>query len=280
MDDNKTLKWDQIHSDNPHGRYFHVVGGTPDVIGLSFGYAETGSSNDLAQSFSIPSLQLGCSAGYFSENYAMLPCSACPVGKYQPSYAAASCIPCPGDTTTATTGTVWLSSCNLCQPGICGHGSCSVVPTDFSTSCTCDFGYGGSDCTTAILHIVLYSLFSALVLLGLALFLWRKHRGKIGQYQWYSKLQEDLLDKSMRELEDLERVWKIEEQSLRRLHRIDFDSPGAYGEVWLAQWGDLQVLVRRLLVLIPLASAPYFSSFFSSSYPAFIIIMIRCFRWP
>jgi hypothetical protein len=48
------------------------------------------------------------------------------------------------------------------------------------------------------------------------------------------------------ELERLARVWDIDYSELEFVHRIDAESPGAFGEVWLAHWQDRDVAVKRL----------------------------------
>lgn len=48
------------------------------------------------------------------------------------------------------------------------------------------------------------------------------------------------------ELERLARVWDIDHSELEFVHRIDAESPGAFGEVWLAHWQDREVAVKRL----------------------------------
>ena len=41
-------------------------------------------------------------------------------------------------------------------------------------------------------------------------------------------------------------MWDIDYSELDFVKRIDAESPGAFGEVWLARWQDRDVAVKRL----------------------------------
>jgi serine/threonine protein kinase len=55
-----------------------------------------------------------------------------------------------------------------------------------------------------------------------------------------------LLGDTQKEVAQLERAWLIDESELRYIKRIDTTTPGAFGEVWLAEWDERKVAVKKL----------------------------------
>eukprot|EP00049_Salpingoeca_infusionum_P014574 m.275556 g.275556 ORF g.275556 m.275556 type:complete len:1468 (+) comp15697_c1_seq7:91-4494(+) len=59
-------------------------------------------------------------------------------------------------------------------------------------------------------------------------------------------LQQHLLADAEEEVFALKKVWEISDSELMFLDRIDKTSVGAFGEVWLAEWGEMKVAVKVL----------------------------------
>eukprot|EP00049_Salpingoeca_infusionum_P014572 m.275540 g.275540 ORF g.275540 m.275540 type:complete len:1289 (+) comp15697_c1_seq6:223-4089(+) len=59
-------------------------------------------------------------------------------------------------------------------------------------------------------------------------------------------LHKNLLEDAHNEVLALRRVWEIDEEEIDRIKRIDEATPGAFGEVWLANWDHIQVAVKIL----------------------------------
>jgi hypothetical protein len=62
----------------------------------------------------------------------------------------------------------------------------------------------------------------------------------------YAEMTSRLLDDTQKEVAQLERAWLIDEADLKYVHRIDTATPGAFGEVWLAEWDERKVAVKKL----------------------------------
>jgi hypothetical protein len=63
------------------------------------------------------------------------------------------------------------------------------------------------------------------------------------QLQQTSEIQEKLLQDRSRQIEELESVWEIQESEITDARKID---EGAFGEVFVAKWRDVDVAVKRI----------------------------------
>eukprot|EP00045_Choanoeca_perplexa_P015028 m.181460 g.181460 ORF g.181460 m.181460 type:complete len:1211 (+) comp16871_c0_seq1:102-3734(+) len=191
-------------------------------------------------------VDLACVPGTYQESdrYYLNGCRACPKGTYSPNIGDAACTSCPHGTTTLEEGTKSNTSCNQCSISVChGHGQCVVSNSTFHLSCNCREPWGGEDCSrnTAMPGIVVGTTVTAIVLLLAGLGYLTRRR--------YTRLKQDA-DLNVQLLADtqaeLERAFTIAPEELTFHRRIDLDSPGMFGEVWLASFGDAKVAVKQL----------------------------------
>jgi LRR receptor-like serine/threonine-protein kinase FLS2 len=71
---------------------------------------------------------------------------------------------------------------------------------------------------------------------------WRRHRTVRANLE----LQTLLLEESEGEVAALRRAWEIPHADIHLQARIDGESPGAFGEVWRAEWDGIAVAVKML----------------------------------
>lgn len=76
----------------------------------------------------------------------------------------------------------------------------------------------------------------------------------------YLALSEALLQEAQDEVGHLKEIWEIDPEEIQLLRRIDLDSPGAFGEVWLGIWRGFQVAVKKLKVSSQETSTDPFAS--------------------
>mgnify|MGYP001212993387 CR=1 FL=1 len=198
----------------------------------------------------------GCNAGQFSPSFTgSAPCWPCPLGSYTTAAnRATACQSCPNGTTTTITLATTIDNCNVCQDGVCDHGSCRV-PADgtFAPECHCPIGWYGSRCEHSSFLLGFGLLLLAVIVSALIIWRLMSLRRQARSLRSYSALQEELLTEKDQELhaksfelDELKQAWNIDHGELRLIRRIDGDSPGAFGEVWEAEWQDRYVAVKRL----------------------------------
>ena len=216
----------QSMSDSTNDQYFVFAG-----LQNSFNDPLALLSTDMIQS-----VTLACNPGSYADSFLDV-CSLCPVGTFSSQAGSNNCTTCPSLTTSNVTGSSdAISSCLLCEAGSCsGHGSCSVVAGSFDILCKCDFGWSGNQCDSATLIIVSsVSGGSAILLIFIALIIYF-YRRRVRNLKQYQLVQQQELEEQSHEIEALRRAWKIEPSELKMKKRID---SGAFGDVWLASYGD------------------------------------------
>ena len=179
-----------------------------------------------------------CLAGYYY-NLTMSRCDPCQRGRWGSRDTGQECSRCPNGTSTIYCASVSSLNCTPCAvPGICsGHGSCSALE-DGLASCSCDFGYIASDSCKFPFTFVFMGV--AILTAAVLLFLARN------RYIWYKgkrRRTQLLLVETSKRIHDLNAVWFIEEDQLS-LNRVL--GHGSYGEAWLADFNDTQVVVKKL----------------------------------
>eukprot|EP00051_Salpingoeca_urceolata_P026639 m.478004 g.478004 ORF g.478004 m.478004 type:complete len:982 (-) comp21009_c0_seq1:1461-4406(-) len=189
----------------------------------------------------IHGVMLGCNAGYFSPDFGTVPCSPCPLGTFQNLPGSKTCAACSGLTYTAAEGADEASDCSVCQPDACSHnGRCRVVFG--TTTCDCNLGYRGQRCQTNWVGPMMGGLLGGTAFVLLALVAFRFYRGR-KKLQAYSVLQEQLLEQSQFELSELERAFEIDAADV---HLGAVIGEGASGIVYLSEWHEIQVAVKKL----------------------------------
>ena len=188
---------------------------------------------------------LGCNAGEFSSNFSVDPCVPCPNGTYASSPGTEACHLCPAGTTTWSIRSLNQSSCSACSADMChNHGVCQVLANS-NIQCQCHFGYDStSRCKNIQLSIVLLGaiiLLSVIVIVVVALLVFRHRHYKQRQMEAFRAIQ-----LSQKAIEDLQGAFQIDSSEITFRERVDSDSPGGFGEVWLAEYRDLPVAVKKL----------------------------------
>lgn len=201
-----------------------------------------GSDNTDTQHMSTRTLTLGCNAGHQTRNFSMQFCEPCAKGTFSLG-AGNVCTDCPGDASTTVTGAVNVTQCVVCIKGTCNDDGTSACSLDsaYVGKCTCKFGYSGDRCDTNWLFITVAAGAGLLVVAVLGLVMWRMSRSRKFKYQ----LLENRLAQTEQEVEELSR-WEISPSDIEALERIDLGYEGAFGEVWLAKWGDRNVALKKL----------------------------------
>eukprot|EP00045_Choanoeca_perplexa_P016916 m.235186 g.235186 ORF g.235186 m.235186 type:complete len:972 (+) comp17400_c0_seq4:1-2916(+) len=193
-------------------------------------------------------LHLDCPLGYELLNgsdFATGVCYECKVGFYLNDSRIDSCHRCSAGTTTATTGARSGKECKICDPHYCHHGTCSVVLDDdlLLASCDCHFGYTGHRCTYNSLGASVGVAVAVFFVLGVAAWMAYKVRLNVRSLKYDVLLHENLLSETNMQLERLEQVWQIKSDEVTLLSKID---SGGQGEVWLGEWQDREVAVKRM----------------------------------
>jgi hypothetical protein len=188
---------------------------------------------------------LGCNAGEFSSNFSVDPCTPCPKGTYASSPGMEECDLCPSGTTTLSIHSMNESSCSVCSADIChSHGDCQVLANS-QIQCQCNFGYDSrSRCKSIQLSIVLLGfiiLLSVAMIAVVVLLVFRHQRYKQQQMRAFCAIQ-----LSQKAVKDLQGAFQIDSNEITFRERVDSDSPGGFGEVWLAEYRDLPVAVKKL----------------------------------
>eukprot|EP00049_Salpingoeca_infusionum_P002323 m.55696 g.55696 ORF g.55696 m.55696 type:complete len:784 (+) comp11509_c0_seq1:887-3238(+) len=123
------------------------------------------------------------------------------------------------------------------------------LPTVFQ-ECTCGSGYhevsgtnGNVVCKRDSIGGMVAGVSVAGLLVGMAL-LYGLQRFK--HYRTTARKTGLLLDYATNQVNELKQAWEIDFQDVSLLRRIDEESPGAFGEVWLARWRGAEVAVKLL----------------------------------
>ncbi|EDQ87397.1 uncharacterized protein MONBRDRAFT_37923 [Monosiga brevicollis MX1] len=122
--------------------------------------------------------------------------------------------------------------------------------------CTCSPGYrfhrGACRFYLPLMQNVWFLVLLALLIITLVggavtYLLLRWHRSGVLRLEAKGELERQLLVASYDdEIAELKQAWEISADELQLLNRIDGDSPGAFGEVWRAEWNRFEVCVKVL----------------------------------
>lgn len=132
--------------------------------------------------------------------------------------------------------------CSVCDDSYCGHGRCRLNP-DYSVVCDCNMGYSGDTCDVNVLSIIIGVLFGCCVLAILLVCVVRRVRRRLRGYQTDLTLAEKLLSSVSVELRALEQVMMIAAADVRLTRLVD---AGSFGEVWLGEYQERTVAIKRL----------------------------------
>eukprot|EP00051_Salpingoeca_urceolata_P006665 m.88152 g.88152 ORF g.88152 m.88152 type:complete len:1239 (+) comp14932_c1_seq1:252-3968(+) len=226
--------WEQLNTaDEPPGVVGQIAvlkNKNSDVL-LTFG----GATYDFKNLGDLYSVQLGCNPGYASEGFAQQRCQLCPRGFYAPSSGETKCLPCPPLTTTPKEGATSIFECTECAPGVCNNGKCSR--TTNGITCACNFGYSGTLCESKTTLIAIATVAPISVLAVILLLVVLRLRGRLGTEKLESARRQLLLNDTQFQLDEFERVWKIEHADLKLIEKV---GEGGFGEVWSANWAGFQ----------------------------------------
>ena len=182
-----------------------------------------------------------CPAGMASKNLQHEMCYNCPVGHFSAT-PHSPCSPCPDGLTTEHEGSGSPANCSRCVDNYCGYGTCYVTLPGPSSTCECQFGFTKNNkglCTVATFYIAASGFTSGVALLLLIVVLVTKFR----------KARKDdkvIIKNKDHELMELTNVFNIDSKELKLRKRIDKDCPGGYGEVYLAEYREMMVAVKKL----------------------------------
>lgn len=177
-----------------------------------------------------------CVAGYEFNSSSSI-CVACAVGKWSPGGQVA-CSTCPIGTTTEIEASISVANCTPCAfRNYChGHGSCTIRGN--VAVCACHFGYLRTDqCKIPYIAIAILSIsFLIAVVTVLVLRRYRQQKAAAKNLQYRLKM-------SSRRIRDLSTAWLVEESQLDMKTIL---GAGGFGEVWLAEFNDMLVVVKKL----------------------------------
>lgn len=223
-----------------HGRMY-LFGGYEGTLGFA--------------SAALYQTPMGCTAGSRGADFFVSSCDPCQAGSYAPDQGYLCCLPCVQGTTTAGAGAVAPGNCSVCDPKICIHGSCTVSSLG-EAQCTCDWLYWQVDHCQRPLSLAIPILCTAAILFLYMIF------NIVRRYRTSRNIKQMQLMISQREVEELSRGWEIQAEEVKLIERIDTRSPGAYGEVWLAEWQGMKVAFKKLnRALLELDEAGYTAEF-------------------
>eukprot|EP00056_Hartaetosiga_gracilis_P004239 m.72841 g.72841 ORF g.72841 m.72841 type:complete len:1162 (-) comp11758_c2_seq4:142-3627(-) len=188
---------------------------------------------------------LGCLPGHNATSEKVRDCQPCPKGTYAANSGATTCFACPQHLTTPTTGAMTLLECQQCVERFCAAGVC-VVSNFFEPSCVCPFGRGGPRCRINYLQQAVISVLVCVLIIVVLVIAYRKFKKRLARIESYNLLQEQLLEETKGELMELEQASSIQPDEIEYIRRIDLDSPGGFGQVWLAKFSDVKVAVKQL----------------------------------
>lgn len=212
------------------------------ALGYSIGlpmYVFPGSLASNKVQYALNEITLVCQAGYAGQD--VTECVECAVGNFSISGDTKTCQMCPAGTTTRSAGSNSITNCTVCQPGSCSNrGSCTVA-LDFVVVCHCDFGYRGPNCDDNFIIIVLASCLPTLALVVMGCFIGQRVRRRLKVLHFDHELNQLLLQDTRMQLEDLERIWKIDAADL---DISDLIGEGAFGVVHKARWRSMDVALK------------------------------------
>ncbi|XP_065188979.1 uncharacterized protein LOC135819654 [Sycon ciliatum] len=215
-----------------------------------------GEDDNTLCSLALPTyvIQPGCNAGWYSQHVYSQACQPCPAENYSMTAGSIGCESCPLGSFSQQNGSTSSLQCSKCPRDICNDaGDCSVNSATHEMECNCDFGYDGMNrCRVPAVYLGIGgAAVFILLLLVLTCFLVQKYRSKRRQ----DEEKERQLRTCKREIASLNSVWRIEADELKLSRRIDEETPGSFGEVWMAVYRDMQVAYKQLRTQVLVADA-------------------------
>ena len=210
-------------------RYFHGM-----VLFESKLLVYGGIGSDGAVVDTMLTLQPGCNPGeegdFFTDG-----CRPCDVGYYSDNSGPA-CDKCSLFFSTKSHGSSSSTNCSECSE-ICDFGgTCVASRPNIEYECHCRFPFSGNTCKSFWPLLV----FTASVLVSIAvIFLIYK----IVQYVKRARRDAQNLQERENEIDDLLEGWRIEGDEIKFVNKI---GEGGFGEVWLAEYREMQVAIKIL----------------------------------
>ena len=185
---------------------------------------------------SLTYLKAGCPEGLGSSNISSVSCDVWKVGFYS-DVETNECRKCPNGTTTRNERSSRMTDCNVCVSGYCPNGRCLVVSNRLTQVpvCMCTIGFTGSHCQDASYYYIAMGVILVIGIITLFVsVLWRTRKRR--------KEREMAFRRHIQTLND---AWQISWQEIRLQDEI---GGGASGRVWKAQYRDMDVAVKMLMV--------------------------------
>ena len=210
-------------------RYFHGMVLFENKLLVYGGIGSDGAVVD-----TILTLQPSCNPGeegdFFTDG-----CRPCDVGYYSDNSGPA-CDKCSLFFSTKSHGSSSSTNCSECSE-ICDFGgTCVATRPNIEYECHCRFPFSGNTCKSFWPLLV----FTASVLVSMAvIFLIYK----IVQYVKRARRDAENLQERENEIGDLLEGWRIEGDEVNFVEKI---GEGGFGEVWLAEYREMQVAVKIL----------------------------------
>lgn len=149
--------------------------------------------------------------------------------------------------------------CTECLPHTChGNGDCTINPVSFAADCHCYTGYSSKYCQVNLAGILASVALSVVLIAVLGYATVRFFRRRVKYAQLSSELHQRLLEESKFELNEMERAWEIDPKDVKLTTAV---ASGGFGDVWRAEWHDMEVAVKRLKKSIRLLDESSFQAF-------------------
>ncbi|XP_065181135.1 uncharacterized protein LOC135811817 [Sycon ciliatum] len=239
-----TGDWLQLPVSNSPGSVFlHTSFVIEDHLHIMGGSIQTKEIGSL-QGAGLFNVQPACPTGSYTGNFSSDSCHLCDEFSYTDESGARECVQCAGQSMTGVRGATAIGNCSRCVPDVChGNGECTVTAVTGVASCSCEFGFVPSDnCLLPIYYLLICFAILLQVLLVLSIVVYRKYT----RHRRAERTKARQLRISRKEVSDLASAWEISSDEIVLKKRIDTDSPGGFGEVWLAEYRDMQVAVKKL----------------------------------
>eukprot|EP00049_Salpingoeca_infusionum_P015489 m.302008 g.302008 ORF g.302008 m.302008 type:complete len:1197 (+) comp15885_c0_seq1:112-3702(+) len=242
-----TERWTQLHLRAGSGVLFPQVSARwgpvcliiDDYVYIHGGISSTGDYFHTTVKVR-PQCNPGSGVGPF-DSYMNGSCVACTTSEFY-SPVQSRCLPCPFGTMASVSG---AETCTVCSPDFCHHNRpCSVERE--GPVCRCGSAFSGERCQH---RLVLYGFLAVFGVAAIALAILYLRQKKNKALQLAELNQQLLADKEV-EFEEIVRVFRIQEGEIHLEHRIDGDSPGAFGDVWKGRFQGHSVAVKRLKVAV------------------------------
>ena len=223
--------WKAIESVKAPGRYFHgMIFLEYEKILLIYG----GIGFDGSVKNTVLTLRPGCNSGEKGD-VLTTGCQPCDLGYYS-DRGGPLCDKCNLFFSTSRVGSSTSSNCTQCSEICAFGGTCTATRPNVEYECKCKFPFSGNTCKSFWPLLVLMASLMVSGAVGILIY-------KICQYVRKARRYAlDLQDRE-EEIDNLLEGWRIEGDELSFIRKI---GQGGFGEVWLAEYRELQVAVKIL----------------------------------